>query len=74
MGVPGFFLWLSKKYKNNNLIIKKNKLSSNTDYLLIDANSLIHPICMKVVNNHFTNNTTELENNMLSKQQTRNNN
>jgi 5'-3' exonuclease len=63
MGVPGFFLWLIKKYKNNNLIIKQN--NNNTDYLLIDANSLIHPICMKVVSQHFTSNTTELENNML---------
>ena len=66
MGVPGFFLWLTKKYKNNNLIIKKNKILSNTDYLLIDANSLIHPVTTQVINNHFTNNTDDLENKMLS--------
>ena len=65
MGVPGFFLWLTKKYKNNNLITKKT-LTKKTDYLLIDANSLIHPICFKVVETSFVNNTEELENKMIT--------
>jgi len=64
MGVPGFFLWLTKKYKNNNLITKKT-LTKKTDYLLIDANSLIHPICFKVVETSFVNNTEELEHKMI---------
>ena len=59
MGVPGFFLWLTKKYKNNNLIIKKHNLTITTDYLLIDANSLIHPICMNVVSSQLTHNISE---------------
>ena len=65
MGVPGFFLWLTKKYKNNNLIVKRNYLTHNIDYLLIDANSLIHPVCMNVVSHHFTSDLNELENKML---------
>ena len=45
-----------KNKNNNNLIIRtKNKISSNTDYLLIDANALIHPVTKLVVKNHFTN-------------------
>ena len=43
---------LTKKYSNQELIIKKNKLTHNFDYLLIDANSLFHPICMKVVSDN----------------------
>ena len=68
MGVPGFYPWLKKKNKNNNnLIIRtKNKISSNTDYLLIDANALIHPVTKLVIKNYFTNNTDDLENKMLS--------
>jgi len=47
MGVPGFFVWLMKKSdKNNNFII--NNLNIICDYLLIDTNCLIHPICNKI--------------------------
>ena len=64
MGVPGFFLWLAKNYKGSNFIFSKSKLFkniekdnikklydqvSNLDYLLIDANCLIHPVCFKVL-------------------------
>lgn len=64
MGVPGFFLWLAKNYKGSNFIFNKSKLSKNLDkdnikelydeinvldYLLIDANCLIHPVCFKVL-------------------------
>ena len=64
MGVPGFFLWLTKNYKGSNFIFSKSKLLniiekqeiktlynqvSNLDYLLIDANCLIHPVCFKVL-------------------------
>ena len=57
MGVPGFFLWLWKKYKKNNFVFSKtgiddedlsNKIN-NIDYFLIDANCLIHPTCFKVL-------------------------
>ena len=45
MGVPGFFLWLWKRYKKTNFVFNKYKLEDNKmlekvknlDYLLIDA-------------------------------------
>ena len=57
MGVPGVFLWLWKQYKKSNFVFNKNKLDDemlssqvkNIDYLLIDANCLIHPTCFKVL-------------------------
>jgi len=52
MGVPGFFLWLLKKYnKNKNFIFeKKDNISLSIDNLLLDTNCLIHPICAKILN------------------------
>ena len=77
MGVPGFFLWLLKKYKKNNFVLdkhqfekqfklKKDCILNNIDDLLIDANCLIHPECFKVLaeNKNF-NNLDSLENKML---------
>lgn len=79
MGVPGFFLWLWKKYKLKNFIFNKfdiehnesisNQYAShinNIDKLLIDANCLIHPQCFGVLdkNKHWTNIGT-LENIMI---------
>ena len=54
MGVPGFFLWLVKNYKKDGFVFKKddNRFKSeieNIDYLLIDANCLIHPVCFKII-------------------------
>ena len=47
MGVPGFFIWLIKNSdKNNKFII--NNLDKICDYLLIDTNCLIHPVCNKI--------------------------
>jgi 5'-3' exonuclease len=66
MGVPRFYLWLTKKYNNEELIIKKNKLNNKFDYLAIDANSLFHPICMKVVtDNNKLQDNDKLEDIML---------
>jgi len=74
MGVPGFFLWLWKKYKKSNFVFSKGKLNdpqmlekiNSIDYLLIDANCLIHPTCFKVLaeNPNFANQTS-LENKMM---------
>ena len=57
MGVPGFFLWLWKKYKKDNFVFCKNTIHdqelldkvNSIDYLLIDANCLIHPMCFKIL-------------------------
>ena len=42
MGVPGFFIWLIKKYKN--IITNKINLSSPVDIFYLDFNCGIHPI------------------------------
>ena len=56
MGVPGFFKWLLKNYKKEQFVFNKNSISgvvlneiNKIDYLLIDANCLIHPMCYKVL-------------------------
>ena len=58
MGVPGFFLWLTKNYKKENFVFKKSSLSdddplldkvSNIDYFLIDTNCMLHPVCFKIL-------------------------
>ena len=79
MGVPGFFLWLKKKYTDN-LIINKNNLDANIKYqsiildklnnishLLLDTNCLIHPVCQSVIkeNQNITDNNT-LESKMIN--------
>ena len=75
MGVPGFFKWLWDKYRRTNFVFQKsNKLDpslqeeiNTIDYLLIDANCLIHPTCFKVLaeNPDFTN-QDNLENKMMN--------
>ncbi len=64
MGVPGFFLWLWKKYKSQNFVFTKDKIPDidkeyieNIDYFLLDMNCMIHPICFETLaefdkNNH----------------------
>jgi len=47
MGVPGFFSWLIRKYKNKGLITSKT--GAPVDILYLDANCLIHPQCFKVL-------------------------
>jgi len=57
MGVPGFFLWLWKKYKNTNFVFNKASLHdphllekiNNIDEFLLDLNCAIHPMCFKVL-------------------------
>lgn len=70
MGVPSFFVWLTKTFCNKNFI-KTNV--SNPKYLFIDANCLIHPICFLVLHQFNTLakengkiiSTEELEKNMM---------
>ena len=49
MGVPGFFLWLLKKYKNRHFILNQNNNLGTIDSLLIDTNCLLHPQCFKIL-------------------------
>ena len=57
MGVPGFFLWLWKKYKNTDFVFNKAVLKNphllekvnNIDEFLLDLNCAIHPMCFKVL-------------------------
>jgi 5'-3' exonuclease len=74
MGVPGFFLWLWKKYKKDNFVFCKSTLDdqelldkvNSIDYLLIDANCLIHPMCFKILaENPEFKNQNSLENKMI---------
>lgn len=78
MGVPGFFLWLIKNYKDKKFVFNKNNLQTpndkqlldeinNLDWFLIDANCLIHPVCFKTLaeNPDLTNNE-KLENKMIN--------
>ncbi|AYV78274.1 MAG: XRN 5'-3' exonuclease [Edafosvirus sp.] len=47
MGLPGFFAWLLKQYKESNIIIPN--LEKQCDILYLDANCLFHPQCYKVL-------------------------
>ena len=62
MGVPGFFMWLLKKYKSKKFVFTKSQLDimnekdkiqneeiNSIDYLLIDMNCMIHPECFKTL-------------------------
>ena len=51
MGVPGFFAWLLKKYKSKQIIFKKDELTDldNIEYLLIDANCLVHNVLNNMI-------------------------
>ena len=64
MGVPGFFLWLVKKYKN--IITYKLDDEYEVDILYLDANCLIHPQCQKALKNYSNwHDTNFIENKML---------
>jgi 5'-3' exonuclease len=47
MGVPKFFGYLMKKYKDAKFIFQEK--IENIDWFLIDANSLMHPIAFKIL-------------------------
>ena len=79
MGVPGFFSHLLRTYKKKGFVFNKEQLKklnskskllndiNKIDYLLIDANCLIHPVCFKVVaDNPNMHNTNSLENIMYT--------
>ena len=51
MGVPFLFVWLSRKYKDSNILVYHNNIQ-RPDYLLIDTNCLIHPKAMEIANKY----------------------
>ena len=68
MGVPGFFMWLWKNYKKTNFVFQKDNTMDMIDYLLIDTNCLIHPMCFKILaENSEIKNNDRLETLMITK-------
>jgi len=78
MGVPGFFMWLWKRYKGTNFVFNRKNLDkikdknlikklNSIDYLLVDTNCMIHPKCFEMLAefNHITN-KDKLENKMMN--------
>lgn len=64
MGVPGFFAWLLKNYKNHVLTTDNPKI----DYLFLDFNCLMHPMCFKVLEENLNwKNKDSLEDAMIKK-------
>jgi 5'-3' exonuclease len=70
MGVPGFFLWLWKKYKSKNFVFSKSDTQLiNTDYFLLDMNCMIHPVCFETLKELHINENVDvdrLENKMIN--------
>jgi 5'-3' exonuclease len=66
MGVPGFFAWILKNFKNNKII--QSSITEKIDGLYIDANCLIHPQCFKILG-HFgdTLSVDKLESKMIQR-------
>ncbi len=75
MGVPGFFLWLWKKYKSQNFVFSKSSIPEidiekidNIDYFMLDMNCMIHPICfetLKTIEGKTNIDKIRLENKMI---------
>jgi 5'-3' exonuclease len=64
MGVVGLFIWILKKYENNNIVT--DTIECATDILYIDANCLIHPVCFKTLEEYSdTLNFDDLEAKMI---------
>lgn len=66
MGLPGFFAWLLKYYKNNKIIT--SDIDKPVDILYLDSNCLFHPQCFKVLH-HFPKwkNKEKLEDGMIKR-------
>ena len=76
MGVPKFFSYVFNKYKHSNFVFQRESIDNknitneinNIDYLLIDTNCLIHPMCFKILaENPTLKNQDKLENKMIEK-------
>jgi 5'-3' exonuclease len=65
MGVPGFFSWLLRQYKTNNILLDNTKTKVKKFY--IDANCLIHPQCFKILGLCDDENIAKLEEKMTKR-------
>jgi 5'-3' exonuclease len=64
MGVPGFFLWLLKKFRSRSILC--DTVNNKVDVLYIDANCLIHPQCAIILEQYaYLKNVNELEELMI---------
>jgi 5'-3' exonuclease len=73
MGVPKFFAWLLRNYKQKEFVFSKettnDNIVNNIDWFLIDTNCLIHPTCFKILaeeDEKTTINFKSLENKMIN--------
>ncbi len=81
MGVPGFFLWLFKRYKGSSFVFSKGSLDelvdsekeildkiNSIDEFLLDLNCAIHPMCFQVLaENPELKNLERLEKKMMNR-------
>ena len=73
MGVPGFFLWLMKQYKNKKFVFPKANMPADhsinkIDWFLIDMNCMIHPVCFKTLEDITKNlDNNKIENRMIDR-------
>jgi 5'-3' exonuclease len=68
MGVPGFFAWLLRNYRDSNIILTKLEDKQKVDILYFDANCLFHPQCHKVLDFYKEErNINVLESNMIKR-------
>ena len=68
MGVPGFFLWLMKKYKNASFVNEISHYDTKFKWLCLDANCLLHPKCFEVLGeNPDFKDLDKLEDKMISR-------
>jgi 5'-3' exonuclease len=69
MGVPKFFKFIIKKYKNKFIFQKENTDMEIINWLLLDTNCLIHPVCFKILDQEKEKeiiNFKSLENKMMN--------
>jgi 5'-3' exonuclease len=67
MGVPSFFAWLLRKFKNK-ILSKSLPGGAKPNYLYLDANCLFHPECAKIKDFYLIEtDTDELETKMFKR-------
>ena len=66
MGVQQFFKWVEKKSKNKQLI--QHNLNTNIDYLMIDANCLLHPCINHMINEYKKGNLSNVNSSICMEQ------